>query len=72
MHWFARDSRAKGAWKARRLRRLILFDPQEADAFGFIDLKHVIRSVHLMYDDTLPFAYFLNMQVKFPLNGVIG
>ena len=60
VHWFAREA-GKAGWKARRLRRLTLFDLEDEDAFGFIDPKHVIRGVHLIHDDARLYTYYLNM-----------
>lgn len=48
VRWFARHSRSKYGWAARRLPRVGFYPRGDPNAFGFINPDDVIRAVHLI------------------------
>jgi hypothetical protein len=48
VRWLVQDVDYQSGWKAKCLHRISFFNSTEDGAFGFLDPKHVICSVHLI------------------------
>lgn len=48
IQWYGIDSQYRSGFKAKRLHRVGFLDAEEDDAFGFISLEDVLRSVYLL------------------------
>ena len=48
VHWYRRDTSYKAGFKQGRLHRLQPMEPEDPDAFGFLDPDDIIRGCHLI------------------------
>jgi hypothetical protein len=48
VRWFSHNTWHVGGWKAKCLHRIGLLDKDDPEAYGFLDLNDIIRTVHLI------------------------